>query len=373
MPRKAKLPKVSDESQYQICVTCKKKKELKNYYSTPSDLYENGKYPICKKCLTKRLPLHLEPLDPVFIEAAKKLLGEINRPFIYELWMASLNESKAVKKEFFGIYMKNLSLPHNRLLTWQDSVFDLQKQDSTIEIVQIDNEQQTNFTAMEYLDDKNREFVIQHIGYDPFIMESEADKRSLYNKLVDFLDESTLEDSFKLPAVIEIVKSFNQVDKLNATIATLSADPTGISQNIGTINSLITTKEKILKSTLALAKDNGISVNHNNNKSKGAGTLSGIIKQLQEKGIESAEVNLYDIETCEGMKQVADISNKSIFEQLMLNENDYTEMIKDQREMILSLNKKVADLEEENRLLKVKLKFAEIEECKRLQLTHNDE
>ena len=108
----------------------------------------------------------------------------------------------------------------------------------------------------------------------------------------------------------------------------------------------------MLKSVLALAKDNGISVNHNNNKSKGAGTLSGIIKQLQEKGFEEAEVNLFDIETCKGMKQVADISNDSIYKQLQFDENDYTDMIMQQREMIRELETRNSSLEETNRVLR---------------------
>jgi len=136
----------------------------------------------------------------------------------------------------------------------------------------------------------------------------------------------------------------------------LSSDSTKILENSGVIKALIDSKDKLYKSVLALAKDNGISVNHNNNKSKGSGTLAGIIKQLNEKGIGAAEINVFDIATCEGMRQVADISNKSIMEQLMLNESDYTEMIKDQKEMIDSLRLKSEMLEEENRLLKIKLK-----------------
>jgi hypothetical protein len=108
-----------------------------------------------------------------------------------------------------------------------------------------------------------------------------------------------------------------------------------------------------------MAKDNGISENYSNNKSKGAGTLSGMIKELQEKGIYNAEVNVYDIETCDGMKQVADISNKSILEQLILNENDYVEMIKDQRDLIQDFQTKAEKYEEECRILKIKLKDLE--------------
>jgi len=359
--------KAKDESLYQSCITCKESHPSKShYYNTPSNHYDNGKYPVCKNCLTKSLPIS-DPLDGKYIEAVRNLLCEINRPFMFDLWDNSINESKSRNMDFFGIYMKNISMIHNKLLTWRDSVFDkknVNMPNNIQETKETEFIQPSLVSDIDSLEVRNREDAIRMVGYDPFILENESDKRVLYNRLVDFLDESTLEDSFKLPAVIEIVKIFSQLDKINAAIAILTFNLADLSNNIGSINSLMTAKEKMMKTALAIAKDNGVSVNHNNNKSKGAGTLSGIIKQLHEKGINSAEINVYDIETCEGMKQVAKISNKSIMEQLMLNENDYTEMIKDQRELILSLTEKTEFLEEENRILKVKLKFSGIEERK---------
>ncbi|MBD8839477.1 hypothetical protein IFU39_16815 [Paenibacillus sp. CFBP 13594] len=135
----------------------------------------------------------------------------------------------------------------------------------------------------------------------------------------------------------------------------MTADVDSLITNAGTIKSLIEAKGKLYKSVLDLAKDNGISVNHNNNKSKGSGTLSGIIKQLQEKGFEEASVNLFDIETCAGMSQVADISNESIFKQLQFDENDYSAMLIEQREIIGDLSGKVTKYEEEIRVLKKEL------------------
>lgn len=206
-------------------------------------------------------------------------------------------------------------------------------------------------------DKQNQNDVIRLLKYDPFIDESYEIKGFLYNKLIDFLDENTLNDSFKLPIVIEIVKGFGQAEKINKALSQI--DITNDMTKIKDIKILSDTRNDILRVTLTMAKDNGISENYSNNKSKGAGTLSGIIKDLQEKGIRDAEVNLYDIETCSGMKQVADISNKSIIQQLMLNENDYVDMIKDQKQLIQDLDDKSIKLEEDNRLLKLKLKGLE--------------
>ncbi len=202
-------------------------------------------------------------------------------------------------------------------------------------------------------DKRNKEDVIRMVGYDPFENENPMDKKYLYNTLVDFLDESTLEDSFKLPIVIEIVKSFNQLDKFNQALTLMTNDINNVQNQAGGVKSLIETKDKIYRAILAMAKDNGISVNHATNKSKGAGTLSGIIKQLQERGFNEVEVNLFDIETAKGIQQVSDLSSQAIIKQLMMDENDYTWMISEQREMIQKQEKRLIELEEENRLLKI--------------------
>ena len=68
-------------------------------------------------------------------------------------------------------------------------------------------------------------------------------------------------------------------------------------------------------------------------------------------GFDDVKVNLFDIETSEAMKQIADISNRSIMEQLTWDSNDYTEMIKEQREKLLMLQDENGELKEQNRIL----------------------
>jgi hypothetical protein len=351
MGRQIKQDSKPVEETHGICIKCKKRKLLsQDFYSTESDLYPNKKFPVCKDCLTERLPNTNDFNSEEYTSSVKSILMDLNKPFIFSIWTASLEESQRRQKNPFGMYMKNVNLPQNRNLTWKDSDFTVP---STTEMTVFEHKYESN---VEVIDNRNKDDVLRMLGYDPFESENESDKRYLYNKLVDFLDESTLEDSFKLPTVIEIVKSFNQLDKINSAIASIMSDAKQLSNNIGGIKSLIDAKEKMLKSVLALAKDNGISVNHNNNKSKGGGTLTGIIKTLQEKGFQEAAVNLFDVETAEGMRQVADISNQSIYRQLQFDENDYTAMIMEQREIIHELEAKTSKLEEENRKLKVQIK-----------------
>lgn len=79
------------------------------------------------------------------------------------------------------------------------------------------------------------------------------------------------------------------------------------------------------------------------------------MKKLLDDDFEEIRVNLFDIKTSEAMKQVADISNRSIMDQLSLDGNDYTQMLKEQREMIVELTAKTDELKEENRNLKNRL------------------
>jgi hypothetical protein len=335
MPTKKK----KQEVEKLLCVgECGKEKRLTEFYMSSSPVHPFNRYPICKDCLLKKI-------DVDDINSLQETLIDMNKPFIKSLWDSTLEKCKETNKEPFGTYMKNLSLK-DKNATWKDSEFDIVQKDNLGKVEVLDKVE-TN---------QDRQDVIRMLGYDPFENESKNDRLKLYSRLIDFLDESTLEDGLKLQSVIEIVKGFNQSDKINDAITTITNDISKLSSGTTNIKMLIEAKKNILTSVLNLAKENGISVKHSLDKSKGAGTLSGIIKQLNEKGLEDADINIYDIETYEGMRKVADISNRSIVEQLMLNENDYTEMIKDQRDMIRNLDERLIELEEENRLLKIKIK-----------------
>jgi hypothetical protein len=317
--------------------------------------HSDGKYPVCKTCIKKNLKL-TNPTSQEAIESVKEVLLEMNRPFIYTQWLSSVDESERTGRELFGMYYKNIIL-NFKSYGWKDSEFEAKNVENEI----IDSSK-TEIQDAVIVNNRDKDDVIRMLGYDPFEYENNEDKNHLYSDLVNFLDESTLEDGFKLQAVIEIVKGFNQIDKINQAITNITNDINKLATNSGGIKSLIDSKKNILASLIKLAEDNGLSVKHNNQKSKGAGTLSGIIKTLQEKGFEEGEVNLFDIETAKGIRQVADLSNQSIVAQLQFDENDYTSMIMEQREIIQELDSKVMKLEEENRLLKKEIiKYRKLE------------
>lgn len=338
------------KKEYITCISCNKNKEKNtNYYNTSNKMYANTKkIPLCKSCLK-------DMVDYDDMETVYSILRQFDIMFDIECWESAVES----KMDTIGRYMSMAnSLPQFKETGWRDSVF--KSTMSTNSKNEIKSSTKSNLEVIEnetpiVINTRDRDDVIKLLGYDPFEYENPRDRNQLYNRLIDFLDESTLEDGFKLQASIEIVKGFNQVDKINQAITNITNDLDKLASNSGGIKSLIDSKKNILASLIKLAEENGISVKHNNQKSKGAGTLTGIIKALQEKGIEEGELNLFDIETARGMSQVADISNESIMKQLQFDENDYTNMILEQREIIQKLDSKVVKLEEENRLIKKEL------------------
>jgi hypothetical protein len=336
-----------------ICTECGLIGE-KNFYNSNSQTHHNfEKLPVCKHCADRQYQKYYSKY-----EDSKLAIFYTCRKFdIYydtSVYDGALNHSAAQGWSVFPSYMKQLNSfgkansygsCFDESSEFLDRVFIKSAESEVKKKVKEDEVKNPN--------EQNKSDVIRMLGYDPFEAEDEDEKPMMYNKIIDFLDESTLDDGFKVLAIVEIVKGFNQIEKINRAINKLDGESASIKAS--EIKSLMTTKSSMMNAILAMAKDNGISVNHSTNKSKGAGTLSGIIKTLQEKDIRESDVNLFDIETLGGIKQVADISNQSILDQLSFDENSYTEMIKDQIVLIEEYRSKFEKTEEELRLLKIKM------------------
>ena len=109
-----------------------------------------------------------------------------------------------------------------------------------------------------------------------------------------------------------------------------------IKEGLGLTSTIMSNIENKLS---ALAKDNGISVNFNNSKSKGQNTLTGKMKELDLIGFRDAKINMYDIDYCKGMQQVAEISAKAQVDQIGFDENVMDEIQGIRRELVDSLQK----------------------------------
>ena len=110
-------------------------------------------------------------------------------------------------------------------------------------------------------------------------------------------------------------------------------------------------KKNANKMITDLAAESCLSLKNSKNASKGENTFTGRTKKLKDMNLREMENNAFDIGTAEGMRQVADISNASILKQIHLDENDYTEMLGQQREMIVNLQRLADENAEKARIL----------------------
>ena len=182
---------------------------------------------------------------------------------------------------------------------------------------------------------------------------TDLDRKYCFNILAGYCDsQGVSEDGHKVQSVIQIAQSQLQCRKLDEFI---NAELMSTHPDENRIKNLSTTKKQLLDSIAKIAQDNNISSAYNQNSKRGANTLSAKMKEIADKGFESIYVNAFDIETCEAMEQIARLSNKAIMDELTFDVNDYTEMLKEQREMIIEANKTNDALAEENRILKNKI------------------
>lgn len=201
--------------------------------------------------------------------------------------------------------------------------------------------------------EQNKADVIRLIGYEPFAQERQSDQPFLYSQLVGFLgaSEDVNEDMMRVQACISIVRGFLQMSNIDNQISALMADVANAAPNTSTIKALQAAKRDISTIITQMAAENCISMKNSRNAVKGENTWTGKMKKLKDMNLRSAEANAFDIETAKGMRQVADISNASILQQLQLDESDYTEMLAEQRQMLTELQRKLAVAEEKGRLL----------------------
>lgn len=353
---------VVDDKKY-LCHHCLKEKKKSEFYVSTDPRVMTGITAICKECIRK-IALDWDDNRKEFGLCTKQTvmnaLEYIDRPFLNKLWDSSYNEwaddtSQKRRTTIWDAYIKNVGMVQYRGMRWRDGdIFQTYIEDAkqvvALESGNIENAQ--TLLLSKEVDgefEKNRKDVIRLLGYDPFEGEKLEDQPLLYSQLIGFLDlGGDNEDMMRTSSAITIVRGFLQQAKLDDKIAKAM-----VNSNINPteLKTLLDSKQKISATISQLAEQSCLSLKHSKNASKGEGTFTGIVKKLKEMNLRDAEVNAFDIGTCEGMRQVADISNASIMKQIRLDENDYSEMLIQQREMITKLQEKADYNEEAARLL----------------------
>lgn len=332
------------------CISCNRDFVESSFYLSYSIVTRgnNNRMAVCKKCIEDLYNILVDEYDNCKI-AMYRICQMLDVFFDSTLYDSAEKQAVESGTNICKIYMQKI----NSLPQYRNKVF------SHSSRFELDGSTAVSLDSTKLFsedDKKNMNDVLTMLGYDPFINENEDSKKFCYNTLNGYLDEETLQDGFKISSIIEIVKGFNQLESINKSIADLTNGDDS-AQTSTQLKTFIGIKGQLSTQINNYARENGVSINKAN-KSKGGNTLSGILKELRDKNIKESDVNLFPIRTCEAFKQIADVSNRSILEQLQFDENDYADIINQQREMIQSIQLKLDKAKEENRILRMESKHS---------------
>lgn len=336
------MEKVKPETIKYTCMCCLQEKKEEDFFKsqwTKVWVYSHKRVLFCKDCINK---LMLEYTNRYGEETALMICcALLDIPF-YATTYRSIIENNSIFN--IGLYIRILNGRQWQYKTFLNSIVENQLTKSEVEIK---DEIESKWNKA---DKQNMNFAISTVGYDPFdnCGMTNNDRKYCFNILAGYCD-GIQEDGHKIQSVVQITQSQLQCRKIDEFI---NAELLSTNPDEGRIKNLATTKKQLLDSIAKIAQDNNLSSAYNKNSDAGADTLSKKMKEMLQNGFDNAEVNLFDIKTSEAIKQIADLSNRSIMEQLSFDSNDYTEMIKEQREMILKYEDDYSKLLEENRLLK---------------------
>ncbi len=352
-----------------LCPYCNTVKKESGFYFSSDPLVLTGRTSMCKDCAEK-IARNWNDTTKEYGDCTRisiqNALERLDKPFIEKLYLSSqeeLNDPNSLnpKRSLWAAYIKNItSLNQYKGLRWRDgdifATSQAEEKTDPMTVAQIKEMKAISEEEQKEVE-INRRDVKRLIGYDPFAnYPIEEDKPLLYSQLINFIDDETKNDAMKMNAVVQIVQAFNQIQKINDAINELSADIRSLNTNNGIIKQHAATIASLLSGANTLAKDNGISVNHNNSKSKGANTLTGKMKELDLIGFRSAKINMYDIDYCRGMQQVAEISAKAQVDQIGFDENVMNEINNIRRELVDKLQKERDKAVEKARVLMVENK-----------------
>ena len=355
-PKKKPMATTKEPTPEYVCPHCGETKKRTAFYVSSDPAVSIGIAFPCKDCAEK-IARNYNPKSGKFgevtLSSLKNALCYLDKPFLQNLYESSYKEVHdetltKPKTNLWSAYIVNVQMKQYKTLRWKNGDFENICSDDKTNAVSVDE-----YIAPDVAEEleRNRRDVVRLVGYDPFEKEQLEDKPLLYAQTVGYLDMSgNNDDAMRTSSVITIVRGFLQIQKLDDMIAQamINAAKTGGS---GEIKAYLDAKQKISSTISQLAEQNCISLKHNKNNTKGENTWTGKVRIMKEMNLRAAEVNIFDAETAAGLAQVADISNASILKQISLDENDYVQMLTEQKKTIEKLNKDANEAIEKARLL----------------------
>ena len=354
------------------CNYCKETKKMTDFYISKNPLHAaDERVPICKDCVMKA---SLNEDGTINDLEFNKVLRDIQRPYYKDLIESAIEsfkrehsyiEEEKVKyygKELLSIYFRCIAMRQDRAKSYEDSEKDgfihqnnnmpkTARERIAQKYADIndnpDLEEAETKIRWSKVDKQNRDYVIEAIGYDPFLDYPEEDRRFLFNQMLPYLeDDDNIEDAFKLSQILQIVNNNKQIHVCDKKIAIL--DPLKDANDIKTLNAI---KKDLVISNDKIAKENEISVKNRSNKDVGKSTLTYLMRDLRERDFDRAEADYYDQLRGEGTQWAISVSQKAILDHCLFDENDKKEVYETQLKLINDLYKELDDKKEQIRQL----------------------
>lgn len=337
------------------CHICGSYSDESNFYKSYDPNYQSGHVPICKSCISKIINRVDSNGDEHGVTKGSLItaLKYLNKPFYEDLYKQCVAEEKMdnVKgRNFAEIYIVRILAAKHFDRFFSDSDMFKERNLYMDEIEEKGTPKEKEYFS-QYLKDK--EDTIKMMGYDPFGNENPADQPFLYSQLLTMLDAEgdTAENMVKIQSAIAIIRCFLQVSKIDDSLTSLMSDPTSLENKAGEIQKLQDAKTKMQTSITKMADSSCLSEKSDKRASKGDNTWTGKLKMIKDRNLRCAEVNGYDLNTCRGMEQVMDLSHKSILKVLHLDDSEYSDLLAEQREMLVKANNEAETYKELFRIL----------------------
>jgi hypothetical protein len=330
-PSYNKINKVSKKTIY--CKKC-----INEIYAEALMLLKNDKMAIINICQILNIPF-----DERVFNSCKELEDEESKKNLIESYI----EKISIYKDIYEI--GNSYLEGDSFLI-KDSIITLDDYKQYQENIDKQKEYLKQSKKTDEAIKRNREDVIRIVGADPFSAYPEDEAAELYASLLDFLDEDIDPPRFLLNIYIEIIKNFYLLDKINEEMLIQTSDSENLFANAKQIKTLNDTKTNIQNTINKIAADNQISLKTAKDKGDKTKKFTYIIRKLMEyEDLDDVKSNVFDVKTSKAMAEVEKQSFGNMISQLNIEENDYINVLANQRDRIAELESELLKIKEKNR------------------------
>lgn len=314
------------------------KKCINELYDEAIKTFKNEKIAIVNICQILNIPF-----DERIYNSCKELEEDDNKKSLMEAYFEKISIYKSIYdigdsySEGDTFFIKDTIISQNDYEQYRQNI---DKQEENLHQIKKTDETKK----------RNREDVIRIVGADPFENYPQEDAAELYASLLDFLDEDVDPPRFLLNIYIEIIKNFYLLDKINEEMLIQTSDSENLFANAKQIKTLNDTKKDIQNTINRIAADNQISLKTAQNKGDKTKKFTYIVRKLMEyEDLDDVKSNVFDIKTSKAMAEVEKQSFGNMISQLNIEENDYINVLANQRDRISELENDLLKMKEKNR------------------------